>query len=446
MILEKISSAILREAHEELSRCTSCGLCKDVCPVFALSRREAESPRGKIQLLKALLDGGAHASGEAVDIFNRCLLCYACRDACPAGVRTERLWIVAREMLADRVGRPVAKRLFLRGILPHPKRFDKLVVLGRRLPGDGDSIGWREHRLPRPAGKRLDRLLPEVLEPRAEPLGTVAFFPGCLLTDVFPDVGLKAAQILAALGYRVITPKERSCCGAPAFNNGDFETARRLAQANLSLFSEMEVEAIVSPDATCGGAFHHEYDLLFSPGTRWESLLREVQEKMYDFGEFVLQRLQTRSRPEFKPVHKLVTVHDSCHLSHLQHKADLPREILTQIPGLKLVESERRELCCGFGGSYAFLFPGESGAIARRKLEFLQQSHSQVIAVGSPGCLWRLRREAAASALNVRVVHYLEILWEAIPDNALQGEYRADQQILFDEDGDRSGSLKKDED
>jgi glycolate oxidase iron-sulfur subunit len=435
MILERISSAIIREALEEINRCTSCGLCKDVCPVFALSKREAESPRGKVNLLRELLTDGMRPASEAVDIFNRCLLCYACRDACPAGVRTERLWIIGREMLADQVGRPLAKQVFLRRILPYPGRYEKLVGLGRKFPGDEDTIRWQKHLLPRPAARRLDRLLSEILEPYGKTVGTVAFFPGCLLTDVFPDMGLKAAEILAFLGYRVITPSERSCCGAPAFNNGDFETAGKLAQANLEMFSGMDVEAIVSPDATCGGAFHHEYDLLFPPESQRRQLYLQVKEKVRDFGEFVLQGIKARKDWEFKPVHRLVTVHDSCHLSHLQHKADIPRRILDGIPGLKLVESERNELCCGFGGSYSVLFPDESKRIAYRKLQYLQHSHSQVIAVGSPGCLWRLRSAAAESALNVQVVHYLEILREAIPLSASVNESSAGQQVLFDSGG-----------
>jgi glycolate oxidase iron-sulfur subunit len=414
MIPDLELSSHARDALFEVEKCTSCGLCKDVCPVFLLSLREAESPRGKINLLRALMEERLDPGAGAVDVFNRCLLCYACQDACPAGVRTERIWISARESLADEVGRPLAKSLFLRKVLTQPRLLNLALGFARRIPGSGQAVRLNRLQLPRPSTDRLDQLLPEVVEPRTELVGTVAFFPGCMLSEVFPHLGLKTAEILAHLGYRVIMPEDRACCGAPAFNNGDLSTGRSLAEKNLKVFAHMDVDAVVSPDATCGGAFQHEYDFLFPVGSLWRKTYLDFREKVADFGEFLLRVLKNRSDPGLKHMAGNVALHDSCHLSHLQQRSEVPRQVLALIPGLLVVDSPRSELCCGFGGSYSAFFPAESRAIARRKLDFLMSSNSKTIVVGSPGCLWKLRREAAELALDVRVIHYLELFWESL--------------------------------
>ncbi|TKJ41510.1 hypothetical protein CEE37_02815 [candidate division LCP-89 bacterium B3_LCP] len=407
-------------ALEQIEKCTSCGLCKDVCPVFALTFREAESPRGKINLLRAVLDAKLESAPETADVFNRCLLCYACQDACPAGVSTEKIWISGRQTIADEAGIPLLKSLFLKQFLTNSSLWKTALKVGAKLPGGDTTIKLKGMRFPRPSQNRLDRILPEVLEPRGKQVGRIAFFPGCMLTEVFPHIGLKAAEILAHLGYEVITPQDRVCCGAPAFNNGDMDTGRKLAQKNLEVYSHMEVDAVISPDATCGGAFRHEYDILFPPGSIGHSEHREFRKKVKDFGEFLLQVFSKRSDVGFKPVENVVSVHDSCHLNHLQHKADVPRKLLSYIPELKQVESPRNELCCGFGGSYSVIFPSESKAIARRKLDFMQSSGGKTFVVGSPGCLWNLRTEAAELALDVSVVHYLELVWYSLIGAAKQ--------------------------
>ncbi|MFH1862056.1 MAG: (Fe-S)-binding protein [bacterium] len=398
----------------EIEKCTSCGLCKEVCPVFALTQREAESPRGKINLLKSLLEEAIDPSPEAVDIFNRCLLCYACQDACPAGVQTERIWIPAREILADEVGRPLVKSFMLRQVLGNPRWWRFAMGVGKRFPGGRDTVKLGSFSLPRPAMDRIDRLLPEIIEPHRPFIGTVAYFPGCLLSEVFPYLGLQAAEILITLGYRVVTPADRVCCGAPAFNNGDMTTARKLAERNLEIFTALNVDAVLSPDATCGGAFTHEYDLLFPAGSLWRKTFVEFSEKVQNYGEFILNAINHRGMVSLNPINSRVTIHDSCHLSHLQHKAEVPRKLLSLIPGLKIVENPRSDLCCGFGGSYSVQFPNESKAITRRKLEYIGLVDGNIVVVGSPGCLWKMRSEAVQLGLNLRFVHYAELLWESL--------------------------------
>jgi Fe-S oxidoreductase len=353
-------------------------------------------------------------SETSVDIFNRCLLCYACQDACPAGVMTERIWISAREILADEVGRPFSKSFFLQRVLPGSFSLGLALAIGRRLPGSEHSVNLKGRMLPRPASNRLDRLLPEILEPEGRVAGTVAFFPGCMINEVFPYLGVQAAQILVSLGYRVVTPSARVCCGAPAFNNGDMGTGRKLAEQNLEVFTALDVDTVLSPDATCGGAFTHEYEMLFPAGSQWRSTYQIFRDKVVNFGEFLERIIVEQGVLAFKPLPYYLTVHDSCHLKYLQHKANIPRRLLDFIPGLKVVESPQSGLCCGFGGSYSVYFPNESKAISRRKLDYLRQSQSNMVVVGSPGCLWKLRSEAAQSGLNLRVVHYLELLWESL--------------------------------
>lgn len=412
--VEKELSPHTRAAVLELEKCTSCGLCKDVCPVFNLSKREAESPRGKINLLRALLDESLDPAQGSVDVFNRCLLCYACQDACPAGVLTSRIWIAARQILADEVGRPFAKSFFLRRVLPGSGLKKAALTMSRKLPGDENAVRLRGTLFPRPAQDRLNRILPEVNEPQGRLIGTVALFPGCLISEIYPYLGVQAVDLLTFLGYRVILPHDRACCGAPAFNNGDMDAARKLAEKNLQLFTALDVDAILSPDATCGGAFTHEYEMLFPSGSQWRTTYSIFRDRVVNFAEFIGNAVVQQGILAFQPLPVELTVHDSCHMKYLQQKSHIPRRLMEFIPGLKIIESPQSGLCCGFGGSYSILFPAESRAITRRKLEYIRRSGSRTVMVGSPGCLWRLRSEAALLGLNLRIVHYLELLWESL--------------------------------
>jgi glycolate oxidase iron-sulfur subunit len=407
----------LDDMVSELDRCTNCGLCHGICPVYLVSGEESTSARGKINLLRALHAGELAPNAHLVDIFNRCLLCYGCQSVCPAGVRTENLWISSREFLARRVGQSLAKKVVLAGFLARPE-WMRLVL---KLVGILQAITFSrkiQYRhlpsgltIPRLSSKTLLDDLPERIPAATMPaLGRVGYFVGCMSNYLLPGIANSAIRVLSKLGYEVVIPHQQVCCGAPAFNNGDFKSARKLALWNIRVFLDAKVDMIVTPDATCGGAFTHEYGKLFdSSDPDYQQFKNRCQEIM----SLVSRRLSDRAIP-LHPVEELITIHDSCHLTHTQGMKEAPRTLLQAIPGVEIAEKLRSNHCCGFGGSYMVLYPNESENITGLRISEILKTGAATVVASSPGCILKLREQADRERVALRVVHPLELLDESL--------------------------------
>ena len=398
---------------QELERCNNCGLCHGICPVYLMTGDEGTSARGKINLLRALHAGEIEPNWHIVDVFNQCLLCYGCQSVCPVGIRTEKLWITAREILARQVGQTLAKRVAFQGFLGRSGMMKFALALIR-------AFQWllfpkRVQYKHLPSGLTIPRLssrtlldgLPEQVPAATDPpLGRVGDFVGCMSNYLLPDIARSAIQVLSKLGYEVVIPHDQLCCGAPAFNNGDFKTARKLARWNIDVFMRANVDMIVTADATCGGAFTHEYEQLFGED---DPTYREFKARCPQILTLVAQRLDAL-RPELHPMKEHVTIHDSCHLCHTQGVTDEPRQILEAIPGMELVEKVRSDHCCGFGGSFMVMYPEVSDSITSKRMEEAVKTGVSTLVSSSPGCILKLKEQADRQGLDLRVLHPLELL------------------------------------
>jgi len=399
----------------ELDKCVTCAVCQSVCPSFQLSGLERLSPRGRIVLLRRLLAGDIEPEQISPDAFDFCTLCYACQTACPAGVETDLLFIAARKTLADANGIPRAKRVVF-STLEKPERVNLAVtagsiaqkVVGRRavnaLAG-GMAV-------PPLRFRPLLRELADVIEPVGRRRARVGLFVGCMANYVSNGPARASVEVLRRLGVEVVIPKRQVCCGAPAFNNGDFETARRLARRNLDIFREADVDAIISPDATCGGAFRHEYPELLSADKKYSAVAEEMAWLSVDWASFVLMQLDP-TFPETKQPPLIVTVHDSCHLAHTAGTHGNVREVLQRLPGVTIVEMEESTGCCGFGGSFSSIYPEESERWQRRKIGHIADTRAEVAVAASPGCIATLRETMArGEGPNIRLLHPAELIVE----------------------------------
>lgn len=398
----------------QLDKCVTCAVCQSVCPSFQLSGLERLSPRGRIVLLRRLLAGDIEPEQISPDAFDFCTLCYACQTACPAGVETDLLFIAARKTLADHNGIPRIKREVFAS-LEKPDRVNLMVtagsiaqkVLGRKtvntLAG-GMSV-------PPLRTKPLLRELADVVEPVGRRRARVGLFVGCMANYVSDGPARASLEVLRRLGVEIVIPKRQVCCGAPAFNNGDFETARRLARRNLDLFLEAEVDAIISPDATCGGAFRHEYPELLSSDKKYSGIAEEMSLRSMDWATFVLA-LDPKF-PEKKQPPLSVTVHDSCHLAHTAGTHGNVREVLKRLPGVTIVEMEESTICCGFGGSFSSIYPDESERWQRRKIGNMTATRAKVAVAASPGCIATLRDTIERNGtVDFRLMHPAELIVE----------------------------------
>jgi len=282
------------------------------------------------------------------------------------------------------------------------------------LPPEGRKDGGKGRwRLPIFRGAPyLSKLEPEY-KPEGEPVGTVGLLVGCSGNLATPWVVDAAIKLLKRAGWTVLVPHEQVCCGAPAINNGDWQTARKLAQHNIELFNRLEVDHVTSPDATCAGAMKHDYLELFVEDSQIFDEARRLAEQTVELGRLLYEAVK-EGRLTFKPLDTTVTLHDSCHSTHIGDGSRW-RELLQSVKGLKLREMLDSGHCCGFGGSYTFLHPSTALQIARRKLSRARETGADAVLVGSPGCLMRLQSAADEEDVDdLTIRHVAELLAEAI--------------------------------
>jgi glycolate oxidase iron-sulfur subunit len=329
-------------------------------------------------------------------------------------VETDLLFIAARKTLADHNGIPKIKQVVF-STLEKPGRVNLAVTAGslaQKVFGrKAVNVLAGGMAVPPLRTRPLLRDLADVVEPVGRRRARVGLFVGCMANYVSDGPARASIEVLRRLGVEIVIPKRQVCCGAPAFNNGDFDTARRLARRNLDIFREADVDAIISPDATCGGAFRHEYPELLSSDKKYSGMAEELSLRSIDWSSFVLALDPTFPEKKQPPIS--VTVHDSCHLAHTAGTHGNVREVLRRLPGVTIVEMEESTVCCGFGGSFSSIYSGESERWQQRKIGHMAETRAQVAVAASPGCIATLRETIERGAgVNFRLLHPAELIVE----------------------------------
>jgi glycolate oxidase iron-sulfur subunit len=392
--------------QKEIARCSKCGKCRSVCPVFIETKTEGMVARGRISLAEALLAGEIKDSAKMREYLWGCLKCLRCADGCPAAVEFGAIISEARKLLGRRVGLPWSARVMMRLVVTRRWVFDMAVrmtaalqkLLPRRAEGKvrhlpllfGDG-----RNLPEIAGKSVLNSFDEYYGP-ADAERKVALFVGCLINYAYPEVARATIRVLNATGAGVYVPRGQTCCGTPAASLGDMELFERLAKANAKAFSGLPVEAVIVGCASGGATLKKEY------------VAGSLGAPVVDFGEYVARHAD-RIKGHFAG--RLVW-HDPCHLKFVQKITAEPRELLSQVGDF--VKSEGEDYCCGMGGVFSAFFPNLSARIAERKTEAVANSGGDVLVTGCAGCMMQLRDRLAAGGSEVRVMHIAEVLAEAI--------------------------------
>lgn len=393
-----------------LGACVHCGLCLNACPTYLELGTEADSPRGRIHLIRALEDGTMGIDAEVVRHLDLCLGCRACESACPSGVRYGRIIEEARAHLREAAPRPWTARLRQRLVLatfPHRHRVRALLRLGdlaRALGLWGAVRRWI-------AGAEL---LPAARG--AMPSGT--FFPardgeqlrvglltGCIGGELFAGVNAAAVRLLTRSGAAVVVPPRQGCCGALHLHSGEPEGARALARRVIDTFPG-ELDAIVVTAAGCGSTLK-EYGDLLADDPAYAERARRFAARVRDVTE-LLDAIGTAA-PARAPARR-VTYHDACHLAHAQGVRDAPRRLLAAMPNLELVELPEADLCCGSAGSYNLTEPVMARRLRERKIDHILATGAEYVAVANPGCALQIRAGLQARGSAVRVLHPIELL------------------------------------
>lgn len=396
-----------------VSACVHCGFCLAACPTYRELGQEMDSPRGRIVLMKEVLEGTLELAAAQSHV-DRCLGCLACEPACPSGVPYRDLISPFRAVTAGKMHRSPGEKVrrFLAGkTIPFPARFRLAAMLGKATRA---SLFRRW--VPRSWHAMLD-LVPETLPasrswPEVNPAigkrrARVALLLGCAQRVLDPDINTSTIEVLTRNGVEVLVPRAQGCCGGLAWHTGDLPAARRFARRNLLAFPA-DVDAIVTNAAGCGSAMQ-EYHLILR-GTRDEDLAGAFRHRVQDVSLF-LAGLGLREPLREMPL--TLAYHDACHLANAQEVRRQPRDLLRAIPGLNLVEIADAQYCCGSAGSYNLDQPGIAAALGEQKARAILATGAEVVASGNIGCLTQLRLHLRQLGSPMEVRHTIQVLRDA---------------------------------
>jgi glycolate oxidase iron-sulfur subunit len=399
----------------ELYQCVHCGLCLNQCPTYRALQLEPESPRGRIHLVKAAAEGRIELSERFADHLYLCLLCRACESACPSGVQYGRIAEAAREQLGP-PGSDFAKRVLnfmFTQLLPYRGRLRLLFTLLRLYQRSGMRRIARVF-LPKRL-REMDELLPAVpgrfFQPHAgfaPALGArrakVAMLDGCVMPILFGEVNASTVRVLRRSGCDVIFPPGQSCCGALNVHNGETAAAKQMARRNIDAFGAVDVDAFIVNAAGCGAAMK-EYGHLLRDDPEYRGKAERFSAKVKDAAEFLAE---LGLSGELKPLEITATYQDPCHLAHGQKIRSQPRKLLQAIPGLKLVEMEGADRCCGSAGIYNLTHPAMSQHLLREKMQSIAATGATAVIAPNPGCMLQLR--AGGQDTQLEVYHLMDLL------------------------------------
>jgi glycolate oxidase iron-sulfur subunit len=427
-----------------IDTCVHCGFCLPTCPTYVLWGEEMDSPRGRIYLMKAGLEGRADMTPAFVGHFDACLGCMACVTSCPSGVQYAPLVEATRAQIERRYPRSLADRLFrgaIFALFPFPNRlriallplaiFQRLIRKNRGERGERkEQDGPGTHAAPRtshdaPRTSLLSRLramlslAPKVtltslfssIPARTAAVGTprltVGLLTGCVQRLVFPQVNAATVNVLSAEGCDVLAPPEQGCCGALALHAGRVDDARAFARRTIEVFEHAGVERIAVNAAGCGSSMK-EYGQLLADDPAWAERARAFSARVRDVSEIVSELGPPRATRH--PLALRVAYHDACHLAHAQGVRQPPRDLLRSIPGVEILPFAEPDICCGSAGIYNLVEPDAARELGDRKAAHIDAVSPDLIATANPGCT--LQMSAAAARLGRRrpIRHPIEIL------------------------------------
>jgi len=400
-------------ANDILRSCVHCGFCTATCPTFVTLGDELDSPRGRIYLIKDMLENNRPAGDEEVLHIDRCLSCLSCMTTCPSGVNYMHLVDHARVHIENTYKRPLADRLMrdvLARILPYPKRMRAALGLARLgkhlsflLPGES-MLAKRLRAMLKLAPERLPAVQPlggTVHKAVGETKGRVALLAGCAQQAIAPSINNATISLLNRLGIEVVIPASAGCCGALVHHMGRHEEALAAARRNVSAWSAEELDAIIVNTSGCGTVLKDYGFLLRNDAMAGQAA--EISAKTKDISEYLLKIYEpTQVAPDIT-----VAYHAACSLQHGQ-QISAPPKLLLRKAGFTVVEPKDAHLCCGSAGTYNIMQPEIAATLRRRKLDTLKANAPDVIAAGNIGCLTQLAGD------GLPTVHMVELLdWMA---------------------------------
>ena len=385
---------LMKTLDQQVARCSRCGICQSVCPLYNVTKNESDVARGKLMLLDGLMQSFFSDPKGVAKRLDRCLLCGSCEANCPRGVNVVEIFLNARLIISDYRGMPLFKKIIFRHLLSNPVLFDRIVSWGAKwqylfLKKTNFQLDASCAKMVSPllskrcmvplASVPFNKISPKLKQPlkpdpvKKDAAGSglkVAFFVGCLLDKVFPKVAADIVNILNFYDVQVIIPPFQGCCGIPALSSGDHEAFNRLVEYSLIQFNPSEFDYLVTGCATCTATIKKFWPSMFlSTSEGQNAAVRQLAEKTYDISQFLVDVIGVPAleKTNQQPPKSVVTYHDPCHLRKTLNIYSQPRTLIESGNLYALKEMPDAASCCGMGGSFNLAHYDLSAAIGENQ-------------------------------------------------------------------------------
>ncbi len=408
---EQLQSPRNAVANDVLRTCVHCGFCTATCPTYVELGDELDSPRGRIYLIKEMLEKNQPATAETTLHIDRCLSCLSCMTTCPSGVNYMHLIDEARAHVEETYDRPFTDRFMRRllaTVMPRPALF-RLALIGaaavRPLENIVNSFGFARvaallKLTPSPLPVPMQRGSAGTYPASAPKKGRIGLLKGCVQSVLDPGINAATISLLNRLGYDVVVPAGESCCGSLSHHIGRENDALMRARRSIDQWFAADVEAIIITASGCGTTIK-DYGHMLRLDSVYAAKAAEIAAKAKDVTEF-LGSIALPSPTSHSPLR--IAYHSACSLQHGQKVKTGPQKLLRQA-GFEVVEVAEGHLCCGSAGTYNILQPEISSRLLARKMKNISSVAPQVIATGNIGCMTQL-----GTATNFPVLHTIELL------------------------------------
>ncbi len=400
---DQLKNSGIKRANEILRSCVHCGFCTATCPTYQLLGDELDSPRGRIYLIKDMLENDRPADEKTVLHIDRCLSCLACMSTCPSGVHYMHLVDLAREHIEKTYKRPLfdrTMRFVLANILPYPGRF-RLSIMGAWMAKPfrfalpkmiRAMVDFAPSKLPKPSHTDKAQTFPA----KGKKLRRVALLTGCAQKALNTDINEATIRLLTRFGCEVVIVKDMGCCGAVTHHMGKTNASHKSAAVNINAWIRADVDTVVINTSGCGTTvkdYGHMFanDPLAADAKKIAAMTKDISELM--------EEISISGKMDLK-----VAYHAACSLQHGQQIKDAPKNLL-RAAGFTVLEPADPHLCCGSAGTYNLMQPDLAQQLGALKVKTLENLKPDVIAAGNIGCMMQI-----GAGTNVPIVHTVELL------------------------------------
>ncbi len=416
----QMNRANISKYYDEISHCNRCGFCQVACPIFRTTGHEGGVARGRLALLRAIIEERLEWSPEVEEPLFDCLLCGACTANCFPAIPTSDLVIKARAQYLEKVGRKSIHRLLFDHLLPYPRRLHlaaRAVALGKNtgvadlasalglLKIFGHDLLHANEIIKRfPTRPFREKIKTGAHQGKGQSL-RIGYFVGCGVDIITQESGTATLQLLKKIGKSVHV-LENCCCGLPAWSYGDLKAARKLADRNLAVLTAKKFDVIVTDCSSCA-SFLKNYPQLFAEGERQQPEAAAVFERVKDMVQLIHSMEAMVPSPNATVA---VTYHHPCHAARGQGLSAEPAEILNRLPRVEYRPLPEADWCCGGAGSYAFSHYALAQQVLDRKMENLKQTNADLLVTSCPACIMHLSYGVRKHGLSTRVCHISELV------------------------------------